>query len=197
MNIKKAILERRELRVDHLVVGCSRVGCIAVVRLNVTASFESMNARLKNAELHDGVLLLKVDALEEFRVLSTLSHRELKNTRVDVMLDGIVQVSMVSCEMVAPQLDEDFFHAACLCLNVSDYFVRTFGGRVRALKGVDDVAHVCIEVVHLVRGLAQLCTELFHDGEALGDRVELECRDTARLLVGDDCRNFGGGLCWI
>ena len=90
MDIEKAILESRELRVDHLIVGRARVDCVVIGRLNVTASFESMNARLEDVELHDGVLLQMADALDELRVLSTLRHRELENARVDVVLDDIL-----------------------------------------------------------------------------------------------------------
>ena len=89
MDIKKAIFERGDLRVDHLIVGRPCVECVAVGRLNVTASFESMDARLEDAELHDSVLLVMIDALDEVRVLSTPCHRELENTRVDVVLDAI------------------------------------------------------------------------------------------------------------
>ena len=121
-----------------------------------------MNARLEGAELYDGVFLLKVDALEEVRVLPTLSHRELKNTRVDVVLDDIVQLSVAVeiGKMVAPHVDEDCLHAARLGLNVSDHLVRAFKGLLRAFKGVDDVTYVRVKVVHLVRGLAELFTEL-------------------------------------
>jgi hypothetical protein len=90
MDIKKAIFESGELRVDHLIVGRSRVNCVVVGSLNVTASFESMNARLKDVEFHDGVLFQVADALDELRVLSTLCHRELENARVDVVLNDIV-----------------------------------------------------------------------------------------------------------
>jgi hypothetical protein len=182
MDVKKAIFERRELRVDHLVVCRPRVECIAVCGMNVTASFESMNARLEDAEFHDGVFLLKIDALEEVRVLSTLSHRELENTRVDVVLDGIEQVSMtVKFGVIVapqPQFDEDFFHAARLSLNVGDLLVRALEGFLRAFEGVDYVLYVRFKVVHLVRGRAELFTELFHDDEALGERLQLDCRDT-------------------
>jgi len=90
MDIEKAILESGELRVDHLIVGRARVDCVVVGRLNVTASFESMNARLEDVEFHDGVLLQMADALDELRVLSTLCHRELENARVDVVFDDIL-----------------------------------------------------------------------------------------------------------
>ena len=104
-------------------------------------------------------------------------------------------------EMVASQLDEDFFHAARLGLNVCDQLIRAFEGSLHAFKGVDDVAHVRIEVTHLVFRLTELFTELFHDGDALGERLELDRRGTARLLISDGRLNFGmlfgGGLCLI
>jgi hypothetical protein len=162
-----------------------------------------MNAGLEDAELYDGVLLLKVDALEEVCVLPTLSHRELKNTRVNVVLDDIVQLSVAVevGKMVAPQVDEDCLHAARLGLNVSDHLVRAFKGLLRAIKGVDDVTYVRVKVVHLVRGLAELFTELLDEGDSLGETLELGCSDTgqclnsgARLHVGT---LLGGGLCLI
>ena len=203
MDIKKAVLERGDLRVDHFIVSRPRVGCVAVCRLDVTASFEGMNARLEDVELHDGVFFQVVDALKELRVLSTLSHCELENTRVDVMLDDIVQLGMAVeiGKMVASYLDEDFFHAARLGLNVGDQLICAFEGFLRAFKGVDDVAHVRIEVTHLVLRLTELFTELFHDGDALGERFELDRRGIARLLIGDGRLNFGmllgGGFCLI
>jgi len=104
-------------------------------------------------------------------------------------------------EMVASQLDEDLCHAARLGLNVADELIRAIEGFLRAFKGVDDVAHVRIEVTHLVLRLTELFTELFHDGDALGERLQLDCRGTARLRIGDGRLNCGmlrgGGVCLI
>jgi hypothetical protein len=88
-------------------------------------------------------------------------------------------------EMVASQLDEDFCHAARFGLNVADQLIRAFEGFLRAFKGVDDVAHVRIEVIHLVLRLTELVTELFYDGDALGERLQLDCRVTVRIHIGD------------
>ena len=169
----KAIFERGEPRVDHLVSSRPRV---AVDRLNGTTSVEGIDAGPQGAELHDGVLFVEVDALEDVRRLSTLSHPEFEKTRVDVGFDDIEDacMSVKVGLLVDPQLDEDGFHADHLSLNLSDHLVSAMEGLVRALKGVGDVMYVRIEVVHPVRGLAKLGTELFHDSDALGERLELD-----------------------